>query len=105
MLFLLWNENWKSGFLVVCDHGHNNVNMYYSVEFETAICGYHIYKEKWTPGLGEKLSWVKDTGAEAAEYDPSVIIVYLRNKKRIQFSRTCVHKDESIAGSKQQQWS
>ena len=58
------------------------VDMSYSVEFETAIRG-HIYKEKRTPGLGEKLSCVKDTGADAAGYDQNAIGdgVYLRNNE------------------------
>ena len=58
-----------------------SVDMYYTLDFDTAICGHHLYKEKWTPISGEKLSCVKDTRTEAAEYDHNAIGVYLKVKE------------------------
>ena len=55
--------------------------MYYTSDFDTAIHGHHVYKEKLTPVSGEKLSCVKDTRTEAAEYDHNAIGVYLKEKE------------------------
>ena len=58
-----------------------SVNMYYTLDYDTAIRGHHVYKDKWTPVSGEKLSCVKDTTTEAAEYDHNAIGMYLNEKE------------------------
>ena len=56
-------------------------NVYYTLDFETAIRGHHVYQSKWTPELNLKLKCAIDTRGEAAEYDDNAIGVYLWGKK------------------------
>ena len=57
-------------------------NVYYTLDFETAIHGHHVYQSKWTPELNLKLKCAIDTRGKAAEYDDNAIGVYLWGKKR-----------------------
>lgn len=50
--------------------------MWFQIKFKTAIRGHHVYKETWTPVLGEVLSCEKDDRAEASEYDSNAVGVY-----------------------------
>ena len=46
-----------------------NYEMFHEIEFNTAIRGHHVYKEKWTLFVGEKLICRKDNHKEATEFD------------------------------------
>lgn len=52
-------------------------NVYYTLEFDAAIRGHHVYQSKWTPTLGMKLKCEFDKRSEAAEYDENAIGVYI----------------------------
>ena len=52
-------------------------NVYYTLEFEAAIRGHHVYQSKWTPELDMKLKCEFDRRNEAVEYDENAIGVYL----------------------------
>ena len=41
-----------------------NFDMFYQIEFKTAIRGHHVYKQTWTPSLGEILQCKKDNRQE-----------------------------------------
>ena len=50
--------------------------MNYRIEFQTAICGHHIYKDVWVPSIGQNFICKTDTREEAMEYDKNVIGVF-----------------------------
>ena len=50
--------------------------MSFKIEFRTAIRGHHIYKDTWTPHVGQKLICKTDTREEAIEYDQNAIGVF-----------------------------
>lgn len=50
--------------------------MNYKIEFQTAIRGHHIYKDAWTPHIGQKLICKTDNREEAIEYDKNAIGVF-----------------------------
>ena len=52
----------------------------FKVEFEANIRGHHVYKDVWTPTLGEKLMCKVDSREEAKEYDENAIGVYKAKK-------------------------
>ena len=51
-------------------------NVYYTLEFDAAIRGHHIYQSRWTPTLDMNLKCEFDKRSEAAEYDENAICVY-----------------------------
>ena len=53
-----------------------NFDMFYQIEFKTAIRGHHVYKQTWTPSLGEILQCKKDNRQEALDYDEHAVGVY-----------------------------
>ena len=54
-----------------------NFDMFYQIEFKTAIRGYHVYKQTWTPSLGEILQCIKkDNRQEALDHDEHAVGVY-----------------------------
>ena len=53
-----------------------NFSFAFIVKFETNIRGHHVYKDVWTPTLGEKLNCKPDEREEAKEYDQNAIGVY-----------------------------
>ena len=56
-------------------------NVYYTLEFDAAIRGHHVYQSKWTPMLDMKLKCEFDKRSEAAEYDENAIGVYIRGEE------------------------
>ena len=50
--------------------------MFYQIEFKTAIRGHHVYKQTWTPSLGEILQCKKDNRQEALDHDEHAVGVY-----------------------------
>ena len=48
----------------------------FTVKFETNIRGHHVYKDVWTPTMGETLNCKPDEREEAKEYDTNAIGVY-----------------------------
>ena len=50
--------------------------MNYRLDFQTAIRGYHIYKDVWVPCIGQKLKSKTDTREEATECEKSTIGVF-----------------------------
>ena len=46
------------------------------IEFKTAIRGHHVYKQTWTPSLGEILQCKKDNRQEALDHDEHAVGVY-----------------------------
>ena len=52
-------------------------NVYYTLEFEAAIRGHHVYQPKWTPELDTKLKCEFDRRNEAVEYNENTIGIYL----------------------------
>ena len=42
-------------------------------EFQTAILGYHNYKDVWVPCIGQRLKCNTDTREEAMQYDKNAI--------------------------------
>ena len=50
--------------------------MFYQIEFKTAITGHHVYKQTWTPSLGEILQCKKDNRQEALDHDEHAVGVY-----------------------------
>ena len=57
-----------------------NYEMYLIVRFSTNIRGHHVYKEVWTPEIGESLFCKHDERLEAKELDENAVGTY---KKRI----------------------
>ena len=57
-----------------------NFDMFYQIEFKTAIrghhAGHHVYKQTWTPSLGEILQCKKDNRQEALDHDEHAVGVY-----------------------------
>ena len=53
-----------------------NFDMFYQIEFKTAIRGHHVYKQTWTPSLGEILQCKKDNRQEALDHDEHAVGVY-----------------------------
>ena len=53
-----------------------NFDMFYQIEFKTAITGHHLYKQMWTPSLGEILQCKKDNRQEAWDHDEHAVGVY-----------------------------
>ena len=53
-----------------------NYELVHEIKFNTAIRGHHVYKEKWTPFVGEKLSCRKDNRKEATDLDIHAVGVY-----------------------------
>ena len=53
-----------------------NFDMFYQIEFKTAIRGHHVYKQTWTPSLGEILQCEKDNHQEALDHDEHAVGVY-----------------------------
>ena len=56
-------------------------NVYYTLEFDAAIRGHHVYQSKWTPTLDMKLKCEFDKRSEAAEYDENAIGNYIWGKE------------------------
>ena len=52
----------------------------YEVEFSSVIQDHHVYKEKWTPTLGESLTCGKDEHNEANKHNGYAIGMYLDNQ-------------------------
>ena len=50
--------------------------MFYQIEFKTAIRGHHVYKQTWTPSLGEILQCKKDNRQEALDHDEHAVGVH-----------------------------
>ena len=50
--------------------------MNFQINFCTAICGRHVYKDTWKPTLGERLECYKDQRKEAEFYHIHAIGVY-----------------------------
>ena len=57
--------------------------MYYKVEFNSVIRGHHVYKECWTPIMGETVLARKDTREEAIEYDKYAIGIFKKQEKLV----------------------
>ena len=53
-----------------------NSDMFYQIEFKTAIRGHHVYKQTWSPSLGEILKCKKDNRQEALDHDEYILGVY-----------------------------
>ena len=53
-----------------------NFLMVYKIKFHAAIRGHHLYKNAWTPKMGEHLSIKKDTREEAMNYDVHALRVF-----------------------------
>ena len=51
-------------------------DMFYQIEFKTAIRGHHVYKQTWTPRMGEILQCRKDNRQEALDHDVHAVGVY-----------------------------
>ena len=51
----------------------------YKIEFQTAICGHHIWI--WVPSIGQNLVCKTDTQEEAVEYDEDHIGVFKSGDK------------------------
>ena len=43
--------------------------MFHETKFKSVIRGHHVYKVRWTPVIGEKLTGKKDSREEAKAYD------------------------------------
>ena len=65
--------------------------MYFKIEFETAIRGYHVYQS--TPIKEEKLNCVKDIRQEGKEFDYYAIGV---NKEKENVSWSCSNPIEIL---------
>ena len=50
-----------------------NVCIHYVFEFQSYVIGYHVYKDIWTPTLGEKLSTVTETENHHDKHDVKVL--------------------------------
>ena len=50
-----------------------NFDMFYQIEFKTATRGHHVYKQTWTPSLGEILQCKKDNRQEALDHDEHAV--------------------------------
>ena len=50
--------------------------MLYKIEFTGPVRGHHIYKDCWTPVIGEKLICKSDPREEAKTYDKHALGVY-----------------------------
>ena len=57
----------------VCFFGYE---MWFRIEFKTAIRWRHVHKETFTPILGDVLSCKKDNRAETLEYNSNAVGVY-----------------------------
>ena len=56
-------------------------DLVFKVEFQTNIGGHHVYKDVWTPTVGERLNCRKDYREEAKEYDENAIGVYKKTEE------------------------
>lgn len=54
--------------------------MRYKIQFNNVIRGHHVYKDDWTPKVGEKLEAKKDTREEAIANDMYAIGLYRGDK-------------------------
>ena len=50
--------------------------MYYKIDFNLVIRGYHVYKGCWTPIMGETVLARNNTREEALEYDQYTIGIF-----------------------------
>ena len=50
-----------------------NVYVPYVFEFQSYVTGYHVYKDIWTPTLGEKLSTATEPKNHHNEYAVKVL--------------------------------
>ena len=53
-----------------------NVELFYKIKFDTAIRGHHVYKNSWTPIMGQELFCKHDQREEATETDVNAIGIY-----------------------------
>lgn len=56
------------------------IEMCYKMKYNNVIITHHIYKDGWTPKIGEKLEAKKDTCEEAIANDTYAIGLYRRNQ-------------------------
>ena len=52
----------------------------YKIQFNNVVRGHHIYKDDWTPKIGEILEAKKDMREEAVAYDKYAIGLYKGDK-------------------------
>ena len=53
-----------------------NFDVFYQIEFKTAIRGHHAYKQMWTQSLGEILKCKKESRQEALDHDEYAVGVF-----------------------------
>ena len=58
----------------------SNYEMLYKIEFTGPIRGHHIYKDCWTPFIGQRLFCKPDSRTEALTYDKYALGVYKRGE-------------------------
>ena len=59
----------------------SNCFVYYTLEFEAAICSHHVYQSKWTAELDMKLKCESDRRDEVVVYDENAIGVYSQGEE------------------------
>ena len=58
-------------------------DMYYKIEFNSVITGYHVYKRCSTPIMGETVLARKDTREEALDYDKYAIGIFKEQEQKL----------------------
>ena len=59
-------------------------NVYYTLDFETALCGHHVYQSEWTPELNLKLkcAMIQEVKLQNTMIMQSVFIYGLKRNSR-----------------------
>ena len=63
-----------------------------SYEFQSVVRGHHVYKEIWTPGMGEELNVEGERGNEHDRYALSVVCTRMVVDENEEDSRACAKR-------------